>query len=285
MENPGTDYIGTQVALVSATITDRVQEFADTYLTSRYLHLKPGVEDMSSTQARLRKFSASLPSGIQHYYFITDEARMNVLPELCEAIRRSRSSRHSTVPWSQCILVFFNDWEPAVIRELAFRLRKRFKVGSISHYTSRAESRDALKDDVEIILCDDLLSRGMDLSRVSHIINFNIPLKENVYIHRAGRTCRPSNLFNSTSSVITLVPRHGPKREALEKIAENLRIKIKQIRIKDDRLHYPEPTSKSQSSHLPSPSSSEVEVIDDPDVVKVKQRKSVIRSAKVEVYY
>ncbi|HRO76601.1 MAG TPA: DEAD/DEAH box helicase [Crocinitomicaceae bacterium] len=45
-------------------------------------------------------------------------------------------------------------------------------------------------NELRILVATDLISRGMDISEVSHVINLNVPIKEENYIHRIGRTGR-----------------------------------------------------------------------------------------------
>ncbi|MBN9294470.1 MAG: DEAD/DEAH box helicase [Flavobacteriia bacterium] len=44
--------------------------------------------------------------------------------------------------------------------------------------------------ELKILVATDLVSRGMDISEVTHVINLNVPVKEENYIHRIGRTGR-----------------------------------------------------------------------------------------------
>ena len=43
---------------------------------------------------------------------------------------------------------------------------------------------------VNVIVATDLAARGLDIERVSHIIHFHLPVSEEAYIHRNGRTAR-----------------------------------------------------------------------------------------------
>jgi superfamily II DNA/RNA helicase len=49
----------------------------------------------------------------------------------------------------------------------------------------RFESRE-----VDILLCTDLGSRGLDFPFVTHVVNFDFPLTNADYLHRAGRAGR-----------------------------------------------------------------------------------------------
>jgi ATP-dependent RNA helicase RhlE len=59
---------------------------------------------------------------------------------------------------------------------------------------SRINSIQALKSgDVRVLITTDVSARGMDVSQVSHVINFDLPLDYDDYIHRIGRTARAGN--------------------------------------------------------------------------------------------
>jgi ATP-dependent RNA helicase DDX51/DBP6 len=49
---------------------------------------------------------------------------------------------------------------------------------------------DEEEDKVEILVCSDGMSRGMDLPQVSIVINYDIPSFAKTYVHRCGRTAR-----------------------------------------------------------------------------------------------
>jgi superfamily II DNA/RNA helicase len=40
------------------------------------------------------------------------------------------------------------------------------------------------------LICSDLVSRGMDISHVSHVVNYDVPVDIRKYVHRVGRTAR-----------------------------------------------------------------------------------------------
>lgn len=43
------------------------------------------------------------------------------------------------------------------------------------------------------LICSDLMSRGMDLPAVRHVVNYDIPTSLGTYVHRVGRTARAGN--------------------------------------------------------------------------------------------
>ncbi|HPR31678.1 MAG TPA: DEAD/DEAH box helicase [Prolixibacteraceae bacterium] len=49
------------------------------------------------------------------------------------------------------------------------------------------------KDEVRVLISTDVSARGIDASKVSHVINFDVPVNYDDYIHRIGRTARAGN--------------------------------------------------------------------------------------------
>lgn len=39
-------------------------------------------------------------------------------------------------------------------------------------------------------MCSDLISRGIDISHVSHVVSYDAPVDMRKYVHRVGRTAR-----------------------------------------------------------------------------------------------
>jgi len=76
-------------------------------------------------------------------------------------------------------------------RELEYR---GFKVGAI-HGNKRQGYRNRIlesfkRDEIQILLATDVASRGLDISDVTHVINYEMPQTLDDYIHRIGRTGR-----------------------------------------------------------------------------------------------
>ena len=43
---------------------------------------------------------------------------------------------------------------------------------------------------IKILIATDVVGRGIDVTRISHIVNYDMPQDSNDYVHRVGRTGR-----------------------------------------------------------------------------------------------
>lgn len=82
-----------------------------------------------------------------------------------------------------------------MVDELYYKLTKNnFTVASIHSDMSQDERSDIVKKfrngETRILLSTDLLSRGIDVQQVSIVINYDIPINIENYIHRIGRSGR-----------------------------------------------------------------------------------------------
>ena len=81
------------------------------------------------------------------------------------------------------------------IEKLARDLDQRgFKVAAIHGNRNQNQRQKALNDfknnQVQVLLATDIASRGLDISDVTHVINYDLPESLESYIHRIGRTGR-----------------------------------------------------------------------------------------------
>lgn len=68
---------------------------------------------------------------------------------------------------------------------------------------------------IRVLVATDLAARGIDVSAISHIINYDIPLDPEVYVHRIGRTAR----MGARGVAISLVTRdQGKELTNVEKL-------------------------------------------------------------------
>ena len=64
--------------------------------------------------------------------------------------------------------------------------------GNLSQNRRQAALSGFREGSVRILVATDIASRGIDVTRVSHVINFDVPSTPEAYIHRIGRTGRAS---------------------------------------------------------------------------------------------
>ena len=62
----------------------------------------------------------------------------------------------------------------------------------------------------QILVATDIAARGIDVSNVSHVINFDIPATPEAYIHRNGRTGR-AECSGEAFTLVTKEPRRTPR--------------------------------------------------------------------------
>ncbi|KIP05012.1 hypothetical protein PHLGIDRAFT_31066 [Phlebiopsis gigantea 11061_1 CR5-6] len=57
--------------------------------------------------------------------------------------------------------------------------------------SARKDILDKFKNqEIHILVCSDLISRGIDISHVSHVVSYDAPVDMRKYVHRVGRTAR-----------------------------------------------------------------------------------------------
>jgi ATP-dependent RNA helicase DeaD len=69
---------------------------------------------------------------------------------------------------------------------------------------------------VQILVATDVAARGLDISTVTHIINYDVPTSPDVYVHRIGRTGR---VGRSGRAITFVEPRQRRELEAIERHA------------------------------------------------------------------
>ncbi len=66
----------------------------------------------------------------------------------------------------------------------------------------REEALQKLKDgDLQFLVATDVAARGIDISGLSHVINYNFPMSLDIYLHRVGRTGRQGRKGTAISMV------------------------------------------------------------------------------------
>ena len=101
-------------------------------------------------------------------------------------------------------------------------LRKRkFKVDYIHSDKEQVDRESTLRRfknrEFRILVGTDVLSRGIDIDNLSHVLNFDVPMDAEDYVHRVGRTARA----NTTGEAITFIsPKDQRRMRSIEKLIQ-----------------------------------------------------------------
>lgn len=131
------------------------------------------------------------------------------------------------------------------VKEVFSSLRRHgFDVGQLHGDMSQPERMDMLaryKDgQVKLLVASDVAARGLDISTVSHVFNFDVPTHADDYVHRVGRTGRAGREGKS----FTFATRAEAKYvEAIEKLIGS---KIKRANTSGNQAA-PEPKAKQDA--------------------------------------
>jgi ATP-dependent RNA helicase DeaD len=183
-----------QTALFSATMPPEIRRLADQYL---YDPVVVKVKNPTLTVDTVEQFALELKPRDK------PEALVNVL----EAERPEQA------------LVFVR----TKIRcdQLYRTLRDRGMNVKALHGDMTQGARDGVmisfKDGrLPLLIATDVASRGLDISGISHVINFDVPTSPDVYVHRIGRTGR---VGRSGRAITFYEPRQKREIEAIERHA------------------------------------------------------------------
>jgi superfamily II DNA/RNA helicase len=68
---------------------------------------------------------------------------------------------------------------------------------------------------IQILVASDVAARGLDIPSVSHVVNFDVPIHSEDYVHRIGRTGRAGRLGKSMTIALPHEEKHVEKIETL----------------------------------------------------------------------
>jgi ATP-dependent RNA helicase DeaD len=192
-----------QTLLLSATVSPPVQRLAHRYMRD------PIMVNVSPEQLTV--------DSIRQSYIAVDEDRKFDL--LLKVIAREQPR--------QCII--FCQTKRGADR-LHERLRKAHQKVAALHGDLPQEKRNRIMDGFRrmkytILVATDIVSRGIDVTGISHIINYDLPEDPENYIHRIGRTGR---MGADGVAIAFATPEEGKKLTTIEMLTNRL--------IEEDRI-------------------------------------------------
>ncbi|HEY4651819.1 MAG TPA: DEAD/DEAH box helicase [Pontibacter sp.] len=136
------------------------------------------------------------------------------------------------------------------VAQIVRSLRKMgFEAEGIQSDMTQDEREAALRDfknrKYQILVGTDILSRGIDIDNLSHVLNFDMPQDAEDYVHRVGRTARAA----STGVAITFVNENDMYR--VRRVEQLIEREIPKLPLPDDFGPAPvyDPTKKGHTRH------------------------------------
>lgn len=182
-----------QVALFSATMPPGIRK-----ITSKYLH--------DPVQVKVESKTATADNITQRYIQVAGPRKMDALTRLLEV-----------EPFA-AMIVFVRTKQAT--EEVAEKLRARgFSAAAINGDIAQAVRERTiaqLKDgSIDILVATDVAARGLDVERISHVVNYDIPHDPESYVHRIGRTGRAGR---SGTALLFVSPRERHLLNSIERV-------------------------------------------------------------------
>ncbi len=181
-----------QTALFSATMPAPIKRIATTYLNDPH---EVTVAAKTTTSENIR----------QRYWLVSGMHKLDALTRILEA-----------EPFDGMII--FSRTKLGT-EELAERLQARgFSAAAINgdmQQASRERTIAQLKDGkIDILVATDVAARGLDVERISHVVNYDVPYDAESYTHRIGRTGRAGR---SGEAILFITPRERNLLKTIER--------------------------------------------------------------------
>ena len=181
-----------QTALFSATMPREIRHVCNNYLNDAK-EIK--IESSQSTDANIE----------QVYWMVSGTNKLDALTRILEV-----------EPFDGMII--FVRTKTATV-ELAEKLEARgFAAAALNgdmNQQLRERTIERLKSgSLDIVIATDVAARGIDVERVSHVVNYDIPYDSEAYVHRIGRTGRAGR---SGKAILFVAPREKRLLYTIEK--------------------------------------------------------------------
>jgi ATP-dependent RNA helicase DeaD len=181
-----------QTALFSATMPSAIKRIAQTYLR------KPA-------EVTIAAKTGTADNILQRYWLVSGMHKLDALTRILEA-----ETFDGMIIFSRTKLG---------TEELAGKLKARgFSAAAINgdiQQQQRERTIGQLRNgEIDILVATDVAARGLDVDRISHVINYDVPLDPESYTHRIGRTGRAGR---SGEAILFITPREKNLLKAIER--------------------------------------------------------------------
>jgi|TARA_B110000977_G_scaffold6457_1_gene9015 ATP-dependent RNA helicase DeaD len=182
-----------QIALFSATMPDVIRRVAEKFLND------PKIVKIKTKTATAQTIS-------QSYWLVSGVNKLDALTRILE------------VESFDALLIFVRTKTATV--DLAEKLSARgFSAeainGDIVQNQRERTIQQLKKGKIDILIATDVAARGLDVERISHVVNYDIPQDPESYVHRIGRTGRAGR---EGKAILFVAPRERRMLQTIERI-------------------------------------------------------------------
>ena len=183
---------GRQMALFSATMPKEVERIARRHLN------KP-------QEVSIKSRTATAETIRQRYWQVSGFHKLDALTRILE------------VETFDAVLMFVRT--KTATTELAEKLEARGYAAAAMNGDMAQAHREQMverlkRGSLDILVATDVAARGLDVDRISHVVNYDIPYDTEAYIHRIGRTGRAGR---SGEAILFVAPRERRMLAAIER--------------------------------------------------------------------
>jgi len=169
-----------QSILFSATLTKEVDDLLDTFFKSP---VKIEVSTSGSPLDTIQQQAFPVPNFYTKVNFLK-----NILQDkdtFNKVLVFVKNKKQATILFDEMNLAL-----PKEVAVIHSNKTQNYRLRSVEKFE---------KGTISVLIATDIIARGLDLTNVSHVINFDIPKEPENYIHRIGRTGRAEQLGTSIS--------------------------------------------------------------------------------------
>ena len=185
-----------QVALFSATMPRQIKDVADKHLNS-------------PVEVKIKSKAASNDSITQKFWMVRDVDKSDAMVRICETSEMN------------AMIVFVRTKQAT--EEVAEHMRTNgFKAEALNGDVAQAQRERTVdrlkKGQIDILVATDVAARGLDVERITHVVNYDIPYDAESYVHRIGRTGRAGR---TGEAILFVRPRERRMLGTIERVTKN----------------------------------------------------------------
>ena len=181
-----------QIALFSATMPPPIKRIAQTYLRDP---VEVAIKATTTTGENIR----------QRYWLVSGLQKLDAITRILEA-----ETYDAMIVFARTKL-----GTEELAEKLAARGIAAAAINGDMDQKSRERTIQRLKDgQLDVLVATDVAARGLDVERITHVINYDIPYDTESYVHRIGRTGRAGR---KGEAILFVTPRERGMLRAIER--------------------------------------------------------------------